>query len=47
MASEVSKDAGRGVGMDVIKEVVEGVQGQLVMDTVTGQYCEFKVQLPK
>jgi chemotaxis protein histidine kinase CheA len=47
MASEVSKDAGRGVGMDIIKEVVEGVQGQLVMDTVTGQYCEFKVQLPK
>lgn len=47
MAAEVTKDAGRGVGMDVIKEVVENAQGQLAMDTIPGQYCEFKVKLPK
>lgn len=46
-ASAVTKDAGRGVGMDVIKETVDGVQGDMKLNTVPGQYCEFKVQLPE
>jgi HPt (histidine-containing phosphotransfer) domain-containing protein len=45
--SEVTKDAGRGVGMDIIKEIVESIQGDLKLDTVPGQYCEFKIKLPE
>ncbi len=45
-ASEVTKDAGRGVGMDIIKETVEDVQGDVKLNTVPGQYCEFKIKLP-
>ncbi len=46
-ASEVTKDAGRGVGMDIIKETVVEVEGQVQLSTVPGKYCEFKIQLPE
>jgi HPt (histidine-containing phosphotransfer) domain-containing protein len=46
-ASEVTKDAGRGVGMDIIKETVADVQGQVQLATVPGKYCEFKILLPE
>ena len=46
-ASEVTKDAGRGVGLDIIKETVAEVNGQVQLSTVPGKYCEFKIQLPE
>lgn len=46
-ASEVTKDAGRGVGMDIIKETVENIQGHIKLKTTPGQYCEFKILLPE
>ncbi len=44
--SEVTTDAGRGVGMDIIKNSVEEIQGELKLNTSPGAYCEFKVQFP-
>ena len=46
-ASEVTKDAGRGVGMDIIKDIVQETRGQVQLNTTPGQYCEFKILLPE
>ncbi len=45
-ASEITRDAGRGVGMDIVKEMIEDTKGEFKLETVPGAYFEFKVQLP-
>lgn len=45
-ANQSSIHAGRGVGMDVIKERVKEAGGKLRFKTVTGKYTEFKIILP-
>ena len=45
--SVATKDAGRGVGMDVIKQMVDEIGGRIEISTTPGQYCEFQVRLPE
>lgn len=45
-AEEVSDDAGRGVGMDVIKSRVLKNNGKLRLSSRKGQNCQFTVTLP-
>jgi chemotaxis protein histidine kinase CheA len=46
-ATDTTQDAGRGVGMDLVKETVEEMEGHLEMSTMPGQYCEFRIVLPR
>lgn len=41
------EDAGRGVGLDIIKEDIQLLQGQLNVDTKRGQFTRFTIRLPK
>lgn len=46
-ASEASRDAGRGVGMDVIKRRVTDLGGRLRLNTRPGRFCEWRIVLPR
>lgn len=41
------EDAGRGVGMDIIKEHIQSLQGHLGVDTKEGQSTRFTIKIPK
>ncbi len=45
-AGEVSEDAGRGVGMDVILSKINASGGRLRVASNRGRYCRFVVTLP-
>lgn len=45
-ASAVGEDAGRGVGMDVIKERVKQLSGQIGILSEQGKYTRFVIQFP-
>ncbi|UCF30211.1 MAG: chemotaxis protein CheA [bacterium] len=45
-ADEVTDVSGRGVGMDVVQSVVEGLGGTLSIHSVTGQGTNFTLKLP-
>jgi HPt (histidine-containing phosphotransfer) domain-containing protein/type II secretory pathway pseudopilin PulG len=46
-ADEPTTDAGRGMGMSVIKErVVDESQGEIAVSSEPGRYCEFEFTLP-
>ncbi len=45
-ANQVSTDAGRGVGMDIIKNKVRQLGGQLQLFTQSGRFCEWQILLP-
>ncbi len=45
-AEEVSETSGRGVGMDVVKTVVEQVGGILLIDSVLGEGTKITLKLP-
>lgn len=45
-ATETSLDAGRGVGMDVIKRRVTDLGGRLRLNTRPGRFCEWRIVLP-
>lgn len=45
-AAAVSTTAGRGVGMDVIKEKLQALGGKLRLSTRPGQSCEWRIVLP-
>lgn len=45
-ASEVSRVAGRGVGMDVVKTEVEVLGGRVEVDSETGRGSRFNIYLP-
>jgi len=46
-APEASRDAGRGVGMDVIKRRVTDLGGRLRLNTRPGRFCEWRIVLPR
>lgn len=39
-------DAGRGVGLDAVKEIVSRHGGRIRVGSTRGEYCHFRVQLP-
>jgi signal transduction histidine kinase len=41
-----SKDAGRGVGLDVVWKTVRGLGGKISVSSSPGKYTRFKIQLP-
>jgi len=46
-ASKADLDAGRGVGMDVIKQRVNDLGGRLRLNTRPGRFCEWRIMLPR
>jgi len=45
-AHNVTDVSGRGVGLDVVKNKIESLNGDIVVDTVWGQGTTFKIRLP-
>ncbi|MBI2563979.1 MAG: chemotaxis protein CheA [candidate division NC10 bacterium] len=45
-AKEVTDVSGRGVGMDVVKNVIESLRGSLLIESVLGQGSTFTLKLP-
>ncbi len=45
-ADKVDEDAGRGVGMDFIRNAVNSLKGHLKISTVPGKFTQFRVLLP-
>ncbi len=45
-AGEVTSLSGRGVGMDVVKNVVEELGGKIWVDSTKGQGCSFHMEIP-
>jgi two-component system, chemotaxis family, sensor kinase CheA len=44
--SQVTTTSGRGVGMDVVRRIVDELGGELTMTTVAGQGTTFSVRIP-
>ena len=46
-AGAVSEDAGRGVGLDVVREeIVVQLHGEISIEFAIGKYCEFGINVP-
>lgn len=45
-ADAISQNAGRGVGMDVVKNQIVELGGELNIDTVQGKFARFSIMLP-
>ncbi len=45
-ADNITDISGRGVGWDVVKNKIESLNGDIVVDTVWGQGTTFKIRLP-
>ncbi|MGH1487022.1 MAG: ATP-binding protein [Cellvibrionaceae bacterium] len=45
-ADQVDMNAGRGVGLDVIKDSITEVGGKLSLRQADGKYCQFNILLP-
>jgi two-component system, chemotaxis family, sensor kinase CheA len=45
-AAVVTDVSGRGVGMDVVKRNVDALNGAIVVSSVPGQGCRFRIRLP-
>ncbi len=45
-ADSVGDQAGRGVGMDVVKRVIESIGGRIAVETVKGTGTKFTLELP-
>ena len=43
---EANQDAGRGVGMDVVKTNVARMNGRVKVSTSKGKFCEFRIVTP-
>jgi chemotaxis protein histidine kinase CheA len=43
---KTDEDAGRGVGLDVVKSLITQLHGRIRIGTTQGEYCHFRVQLP-
>jgi len=46
-AAEISEHAGRGVGLDIVSDLVREQSGKIGVASKDGQYTRFKVLLPK
>ena len=40
------EDAGRGIGLDTVREQITRLGGRIRIGTTRGEYCHFRVQLP-
>lgn len=45
-ADATTLNAGRGIGMDIIKEKVDSLGGKITLKFEAGKYCEFTITLP-
>lgn len=45
-AKNNNEDAGRGVGMNVIKDRIQSLQGKLSINSIDGKYCNFTIKFP-
>jgi signal transduction histidine kinase len=45
-ARETTEDAGRGVGLDLVRSKVEGLGGMVLVHSQPGAYCAFQIVLP-
>jgi signal transduction histidine kinase len=45
-ATETTEDAGRGVGLDLVKERVESAGGAVLVHSEPGAFCAFQIVLP-
>lgn len=45
-AEKVSGISGRGIGMDIVKETVEGMRGSITLKSVPGKGTEFTLRFP-
>ncbi len=45
-AEQTTLNAGRGIGMDIIKEKVHSLGGKVELSFEAGKFCEFKIFLP-
>ena len=45
-STETSMHAGRGVGLDIIRDSVKKIGGQLRLRQSAGKYCQFEITLP-
>lgn len=46
-ADQVTPDAGRGVGLDVVRQlVIDDLGGDIRLESLPERYCEFKISLP-
>jgi ligand-binding sensor domain-containing protein/signal transduction histidine kinase len=46
-SDEVDIAAGRGVGMDLVKEKVQSHDGRIKVETEQGKFCQFEITLPR
>ncbi len=46
-AGSADGDAGRGVGMDLVRERVRGAGGRIETRFAPGRYCEFRLRMPE
>ena len=46
-ASEETEDAGRGVGMDIIKATIQNMGGRIGVFTAAEGYTRFSLSFPK
>ena len=44
--SEVTKDAGRGVGMDIVRNLIQELGGKVGVSTTEGRFARFRIWLP-
>ncbi len=42
----IDEDAGRGVGMDLVRNLINQMQGKLKISSKPGRYCQFTVAIP-
>ena len=45
-SKEVSQVSGRGVGLDVVKEIVQKLRGQINIKSEPNKYCQFIIEVP-
>lgn len=45
-ADVAGEDAGRGIGLDAVKEMIARQGGRIRIGTTRGEYCHFRVRLP-
>ncbi|MDK4539745.1 ATP-binding protein, partial [Kingella kingae] len=46
-AANESEDAGRGVGMDIIKDEIQSIGGRIGVTTAAHQYTRFSIKFPQ
>ena len=44
--TEVTKDAGRGVGMDIVRNLIQELGGKVGVSTTAGRFARFRIWLP-